>query len=55
MSDAFITSRYVGFVAVAGTTAYELAIKEIFLEFSERKHKVLGNFAARHFSLTFPH
>jgi len=50
MSDAFITSRYVGFVAVAGTTAYELAIKEIFLGFSEKKHKVFGNFAARHFS-----
>jgi hypothetical protein len=45
VSDPFISSRYVGFVAVAGTTVYELAIKEIFLKFSEKKHKVFGNFA----------
>lgn len=49
VSDPFISSRYVGFVAIAGTTVYELAIKEIFLEFSARKHKVFGNFASRFF------
>ena len=49
VSDPFISSRYVGFVAVVATTVYELAIKEIFLEFSSRKHKVFGIFASRFF------
>lgn len=49
VSDSFISSRYVGFVAVAGTTVYELAIKDIFLEFSAKKHKVFGVFATRFF------
>jgi hypothetical protein len=49
VSDPFISSRYVGFVAIAGTTVYELAIKEIFLKFSEKKHKVFGNFANKFF------
>ncbi len=49
VSTPFISSRYVGFVAVAAATVYELAIKEIFLEFSEKKHKVFGNFAGRFF------
>ena len=44
VADAFLVSRYVGFVAVSAATVYELAIKEIFATFSEVKHKVLGNF-----------
>lgn len=47
--DPFMKSRYVGFLAVSAVTVYELAIKEIFIEFSERKHKVLGNFARTFF------
>ncbi len=49
ISDPFISSRYVGFVSIVAVTVYELAIKEIFLDFSRRKHKVLGNFAAAFF------
>jgi len=49
IKDPFITSRYVGFVAVAAVTVYELAIKEIFYEFARRKHKVFGNFVDKHF------
>lgn len=49
VADPFISSRYVGFVAVAGITVYELAIKEIFFDFSEKKHKVFGHFARVHF------
>lgn len=49
IADPFIRSRYVGFVAVSAATVYELAIKEIFMEFSGRKHKVLGNFARKYF------
>lgn len=49
VSDPFISSRYVGFVAIAGTTVYELAIKEIFITFSENKHNIFGNFANKFF------
>src|SRR5271157_2218757 len=49
ISDPFITSRYVGFVAIAAVTVYELAIKEIFIDFAEKKHKVLGEFTRRYF------
>lgn len=45
VTDPFLSSRYVGFVAIVAVTVYELAIKEIFYEFSNNKHKVLGNFA----------
>lgn len=47
--DPFIASRYVGFIAVAAVTVYELAIKEIFITFAEKKHKIFGNFAETHF------
>jgi len=47
--DAFIVSRYTGLVAVAATTVYELAIKEIFISFSEKKHKVFGSFTGKYF------
>jgi hypothetical protein len=49
LKDPFIESRYTGFLAVSAVTVYELAIKTIFSEFSERKHKVLGNFSNAHF------
>ena len=49
ISDPFIQSRYVGFVAVTATTVYELAIKDIFCEFGEKKHKVLGSFIRSYF------
>ena len=47
--DPFIQSRYVGFVAIAATTVYELAIKDIFINFGMKKHKVLGTFTHSHF------
>jgi hypothetical protein len=47
--DPFITSRYVGFVAVAAVTVYELAIKKIFCEFAQKKHNVFGNFVYKYF------
>lgn len=49
ISDPFIASRYVGFVAITGVTVYELAIKEIFIEFGEKKHRVLGSFTRSYF------
>jgi hypothetical protein len=49
IADPFITSRYIGFVAVAAVTVYELAIKEILCSFGEAKHVVLGNFTRAYF------
>ncbi|MCB9422845.1 MAG: hypothetical protein H6667_23805 [Ardenticatenaceae bacterium] len=49
VSDPFITSRYVGFVAVTAVTVYELAIKDVFFDFGNKKHKVLGTFTRSYF------
>ena len=49
IKDPFIASRYVGFVLVVAVTVYELALKEIFCEFGEKKHRVLGNFTRSYF------
>lgn len=49
INDPFISSRYVGFVSIAAVTVYELAIKEIFIEFSRKKHRVFGSYAENHF------
>lgn len=49
IADPFISSRYIGFVAISAVTVYELAIKEIFCSFASQKHKVLGNFALSYF------
>lgn len=43
IADPFIQSRYLGFVAISAVTVYELAIKDIFYNFAEQKHSVLGN------------
>lgn len=49
ITDPLLQVKYVGFVAVASVTVYELAIKEIFIEFANRKHKVLGTFIESYF------
>lgn len=49
ITDPFITSRYIGLVAVLAVTVYELAIKEIFYEFAQKKNKVFGNFVYNSF------
>lgn len=49
LNDPFIESRYTGFLAVSAVTVYELAIKTIFNEFAEKKHKVFGTFSNAHF------
>jgi hypothetical protein len=50
IADPFISSRYVGFVAVAAVTVYELAVKEIFIAFAEAKNSVFGAFTHSHFT-----
>lgn len=49
LSDPLLAAKYVGFVAVASITVYEVAIKEMFLGFARRKHKVLGVFVESYF------
>lgn len=43
IADPFIQSRYLGFIAISAVTVYELAIKDIFFSFADKKHVVLGN------------
>lgn len=49
LADPLLEAKYVGFITVAAVTVYELAIKEIFIEFAKKKHKVLGNFTEKFF------
>lgn len=47
--DPLLKAKYVGLVSVAAVTVYELAVKEIFIEFANNKHKVLGCFTEAFF------
>lgn len=49
ITDPLLIPKYVGFVSVAAVTVYELAIKDIFIEFARKKHKVLGHFTEAYF------
>jgi RiboL-PSP-HEPN len=44
-----ISSAYAGFLSVSAVTVYELAIKDIFNDFSKKKHKVFGEFTEKYF------
>jgi hypothetical protein len=50
ITDPFIVSRYVGLAAVAAVTSYELAVRDIYCDFAEAKHVVLGNFTRSFFN-----
>lgn len=49
VADALLQAKYVGFVSIAAVTVYELALKEIFITFAEKKHKVFGSFTEAYF------
>jgi hypothetical protein len=52
IADPFVEARYTGFIATSAVTAYELAIKDIFYAFADKKHLVLGEVTrARFFRL----
>lgn len=52
IEDPFVEGRYTGFIAISAVTAYELAIKDIFYDFADKKHAVLGDMTrARFFRL----
>lgn len=43
LADPFVEARYTGFIATSAVTAYELAVKDIFYEFADKKHLILGS------------
>jgi len=50
ITDTAIIANYAGFLSVSAVTVYELAIKDIFIEFAAKKNKVFGDFVDIHFS-----
>jgi hypothetical protein len=48
--DPQLRQKYIGFAAVAAVTVYELAIKDIFVEFAATKHQVFEEFVKNSFS-----
>lgn len=50
LTDASILSKYAGFISVSAITVYELAIKDIFNDFSSKKNRVFGVYTQNHFS-----
>lgn len=50
ISDTAIKASYAGFLSVSAVTVYELAIKDIFIEFAQKKNNVFGAFVEKHFS-----
>ena len=50
VADPLLSAKYVGFVAVASVTVYEVTIKDIFITFAKDKHKVLGAFTESYFN-----
>ena len=49
-TDPLVLSAMAGIVAVEAVTAYELAIKDIFEEFSSKKNIVFGSFVKTTYS-----
>lgn len=49
ITDPLLKAKYVGFVSVAAVTVFELAVKEIFIEFARTKHKIFGHFSESFF------
>jgi len=49
LNDGILMNQFSGFCAVTAVTVYELAIKDIFIEFAKNKHRVFGGFVEQHF------
>jgi len=50
LADPQLEQKYLGFASVAAVTVYELAVKEIFIEFAKKKHKVFEDFVKGSFA-----
>ena len=42
--DPLLVMKFMGFLSIAGVTVYELAIKDILIEFSRQKDEAFGNY-----------
>jgi hypothetical protein len=47
--DEELKSKYAGFLSANAVTVYELAIKDIFISFAEKKNSVFGMFVTKYF------
>lgn len=45
LNDALLQAKYTGFVTVAAVTVYEMAVKDLFIEFARNQNAVFGTFA----------
>lgn len=45
LADPLLRAKYTGFVTVAAVTVYEMAVKDVFIDFASQTHPVLGSFA----------
>ncbi|MCW0482767.1 HEPN domain-containing protein [Gaoshiqia sediminis] len=50
ITDSALKSNYAGFLSVSAVTVFELAIKDIFIEFAQKKNPVFGGFIEKHFA-----
>jgi hypothetical protein len=50
LADEQLKLKYAGFLSANAVTVYELAIKDIFIEFAEKKNKIFGTFVENYFS-----
>lgn len=50
ITDDMIKANFAGMLSVKAVTAYELAIKDILIEFSRKKHMIFGTFVDSSFS-----
>ena len=48
LTDEALKAKYAGFLSVSAVTVYELAIKEILVDFARKKHIILGSFVENH-------
>lgn len=44
ITDDMVKANFAGMLSVRAVTAYELAVKDIFIDFSRKKHKVFGTY-----------
>jgi hypothetical protein len=50
VTDPGVKVSYAGFLSVSAITVYELAIKDVFIDFSVKKNGVFGFFIEKHFA-----
>lgn len=50
LSDPALQASYAGFLSVSAVTVFELAVKDIFIDFATKKHQSFGKYAGSNFS-----